>query len=190
MIEGSRPCQRVRDLTKRPSNAQAQPGASSKPESSHDTGALAAPHHRRVLLLVALGWALATVLRPAIQRTIVLTTGADNGIYRGFADRYAPILKRDGITLDIRSSSGSVQNYQRLKDPDSEYEVGFVQSGTTSPKETDHLQTIAAVSYEPIWVFYRGETIINRLAQLSGKRIAIGIPRQRPAQRRRGIACL
>jgi TRAP transporter TAXI family solute receptor len=129
-----------------------------------------------ILLLVALGWALATVLRPAIQRTIVMTTGADNGIYRGFADRYAPILKRDGITLDIRSSSGSVQNYQRLKDPDSEYEVGFVQSGTTSPKETDHLQTIAAVSYEPIWVFYRGDTIINRLAQLSGKRIAIGIP--------------
>jgi TRAP transporter TAXI family solute receptor len=129
-----------------------------------------------ILLLVALGWALATVLRPAIQRTIVMTTGADNGIYRSFADRYAPILKRDGITLDIRSSSGSIENYQRLKDPDSEYEVGFVQSGTTSPKETDHLQTIAAVSYEPIWVFYRGDTIINRLAQLSGKRIAIGIP--------------
>jgi TRAP transporter TAXI family solute receptor len=129
-----------------------------------------------ILLLVALGWALATVLRPAIQRTIVITTGADKGIYRGFADRYAPILKRDGITLDIRSSSGSTENYQRLKDPDSEYEVGFVQSGTTSPKETDHLQTIAAVSYEPIWVFYRGDTVINRLAQLNGKRIAIGIP--------------
>lgn len=129
-----------------------------------------------ILLLAALGWALATVLKPAIQRTIVITTGADKGIYRGFADRYAPILKRDGITLDIRSSSGSVENYQRLKDPDSEYEVGFIQSGTTSPKETDRLQTIAAVSYEPIWVFYRGDVIINRLVQLRGKRVAIGVP--------------
>ena len=129
-----------------------------------------------ILLLAALGWALATVLKPAIQRTIVITTGADKGIYRGFADRYAPLLKRDGITLDIRSSSGSIENYQRLKDPDSEYEVGFIQSGTTSPKETDRLQTIAAVSYEPIWVFYRGDTAINRLAQLRGKRIAIGVP--------------
>jgi len=129
-----------------------------------------------ILLLAALGWALATVLKPAIQRTIVITTGADKGIYRGFADRYAPLLKRDGITLDIRSSSGSIENYQRLKDPDSEYEVGFIQSGTTSPKETDRLQTIAAVSYEPIWVFYRGDTTINRLAQLRGKRIAIGVP--------------
>jgi TRAP transporter TAXI family solute receptor len=132
-----------------------------------------------ILLLAALGWALATVLKPAIQRTIVITTGADKGIYRGFADRYAPILKREGITLDIRSSSGSIENYQRLKDPDSEYEVGFIQSGTTSPKETDNLQTIAAVSYEPIWVFYRGDATnapINRLAQLRGKRISIGVP--------------
>jgi TRAP transporter TAXI family solute receptor len=129
-----------------------------------------------ILLVAALGWAVATVLKPAIQRTIVITTGADNGIYRGFADRYAPLLKRDGITLDIRSSSGSIENYQRLKDPDSEYEVGFIQSGTTRPKETDNLQTIAAVSYEPIWVFYRGDTIVNRLAQLRGKRIAIGVP--------------
>jgi TRAP transporter TAXI family solute receptor len=128
------------------------------------------------LLLAALGWALATVLKPAIQHTIVITTGADNGIYRGFADRYAPILKRDGITLDIRSSSGSVENYQRLTNPDSEYEVGFIQSGTTSPKETDHLETIAAVSYEPIWVFYRGDATVTTLAQLRGKRVAIGVP--------------
>src|SRR5471032_3481804 len=90
-----------------------------------------------ILLIPALGSALATVLKPAIQRTIVITTGADNGIYRSFADRYAPLLKRDGIQLDIRSSSGSVENYQRLINPDSEYEVGFIQSGTVSPKESD-----------------------------------------------------
>ena len=89
------------------------------------------PKRRRLLivgaivLLAALGWGLAIVLKPAIQRTIVITTGADNGIYRGFADRYAPILKREGITLDIRSSSGSVENYQRLKDPDSAIRSGL-----------------------------------------------------------------
>lgn len=129
-----------------------------------------------ILLLAASGWGVWMLIKPAIQRTIVITTGADGGIYRGFADRYAPILKRDGIKLDIRSSSGSVENYQRLKDPDSDYEVGFIQSGTSSPSESDHLQTIAAVSYEPIWVFYRGTTTVDRLAQLRGKRIAIGVP--------------
>jgi len=129
-----------------------------------------------ILLTGALGWSLAAVLKPAIQRTIVITTGADKGIYRGFADRYAPILKREGITLDIRSSSGSIENYERLKNPDSEYEVGFIQSGTVVPDETDGLETIAAVSYEPIWVFYRGAGTLDRLSQLQGKKVAVGVP--------------
>ncbi|MBB5418880.1 TRAP transporter TAXI family solute receptor [Paraburkholderia atlantica] len=129
-----------------------------------------------IVLVAAFGWMLALILEPAFQRTIVITTGADGGIYRGFADRYAPLLKREGIKLDIRSSSGSVENYQRLADPDSAYQVGFIQSGTTRPKDTDNLQTIAAVSYEPIWVFYRGDATIDRLSQLRGKRISIGVP--------------
>ncbi|MCP3720495.1 TAXI family TRAP transporter solute-binding subunit [Paraburkholderia sp. CNPSo 3281] len=128
------------------------------------------------ILLAAFGWVVAIVVAPAFQRTIVMTSGADNGIYRGFADRYAPILKRAGIKLDIRSSSGAVENYERLRDPNSAYEVGFIQSGTTSPKETDGLQTIAAVSYEPIWVFYRGDPTVDRLSQLRGKRISTGVP--------------
>ncbi|MEM5404348.1 TAXI family TRAP transporter solute-binding subunit [Paraburkholderia unamae] len=129
-----------------------------------------------VILLAAFGWVVGIVVAPAFQRTIVMTSGADNGIYRGFADRYAPILKRAGIKLDIRSSSGAVENYERLRDPNSAYEVGFIQSGTTSPKETDGLQTIAAVSYEPIWVFYRGDTTVDRLSQLRGKKISTGVP--------------
>ncbi len=140
------------------------------------------PRRRRLLiagallLLVLIGWGVTLIIRPALQHTIVITTGANDGIYRGFADRYAPLLKRDGVKLDIRSSSGSVENYQRLANPDSVYEVGFVQSGTVAPTDNDHLETIAAVSYEPIWVFYRGNTVITRLAQLRGKRVAIGVP--------------
>ena len=129
-----------------------------------------------IVLLAAFGWVVAIVAAPAFQRTIVMTSGADNGIYRGFADHYAPILKRAGIKLDIRSSSGAVENYERLRDPNSAYEVGFIQSGTTSPKETDGLQTIAAVSYEPIWVFYRGDTTVDQLSQLRGKKISTGVP--------------
>ncbi|RQH07015.1 TAXI family TRAP transporter solute-binding subunit [Paraburkholderia dinghuensis] len=129
-----------------------------------------------IVLVAASGWGMGLVVEPAFQRTIVMTSGADNGIYRGFADRYAPILKRAGIKLDIRSSSGSVENYERLSDPNSVYQVGFIQSGTTRPKETDNLQLIAAVSYEPIWVFYRGDTTVDRLSQLRGKKISIGVP--------------
>ncbi|WP_028221356.1 TAXI family TRAP transporter solute-binding subunit [Paraburkholderia oxyphila] len=129
-----------------------------------------------IILLASFAWVAAIVVAPAFQRTIVMTSGADNGIYRGFADRYAPVLKRAGIKLVIRSSSGSIENYERLRDPNSAYQVGFIQSGTTSPKETDNLRTIAAVSYEPIWVFYRGDTTVDRLSQLRGKKISTGVP--------------
>ncbi|HVE08906.1 MAG TPA: TAXI family TRAP transporter solute-binding subunit [Paraburkholderia sp.] len=129
-----------------------------------------------VLVFAALAWVTFLVIEPALNSRIVITTGADQGIYRGFADHYAPLLKRQGVTLEIHSSSGSVENYRRLTDPNSPYEVGFIQSGTTSPKDTDNLQTIAAVSYEPIWVFYRAEHTIDQLSQLRGKRIAIGVP--------------
>ena len=129
-----------------------------------------------IVLLAASAWLMAIVVEPAFQHTIVMTSGADKGIYRGFADRYAPLLKHAGIVLDIRSSSGSVENYERLRDPNSVYEVGFIQSGTTTPKETDNLQTIAVVSYEPIWVFYRGDTTVDRLSQLRGKKISMGVP--------------
>src|SRR6201999_1925230 len=78
-----------------------------------------------LIVLVALTWAGWSLAEPAVRSRIVITTGADGGIYRGFAEQYAPLLKRKGITLDIRPSSGSVQNYERLADPNSEYDIGF-----------------------------------------------------------------
>ena len=128
------------------------------------------------LLLLVLCWGLLTMLKPTTQRRIVFTTGAEGGIYYNYALRYAEILKREGIAVDIQTSSGSVENYFRLKDDDSKYEVGFIQSGTGSREQAPGIQTIAAVSHEPIWVFYRGDNIYNRLSQLRGKRIAFGIP--------------
>ncbi|MEB0013133.1 TAXI family TRAP transporter solute-binding subunit [Glaciimonas sp. Gout2] len=129
-----------------------------------------------VVLLAGLVWLAIAIVQPAVQRTIVITTGADGGIYRGFAERYAKILKREGITLDIRSSSGAVENFDRLKNPDSAYEVGLIQSGIGDANRAPNLQTIAAVSYEPIWVFYQASTTIERLSQLQGKRVSIGVP--------------
>jgi len=128
------------------------------------------------LVLLVVCWFVLTMLKPATQGKIVITTGAPGGIYNNFAERYAQILKRDGITLDIRSSSGSVENFDRLRNEDSEFQVGFIQSGTTDATEAPGLQAIAAISYEPIWVFYQGRGDYDRLGQLKGKRISLGVP--------------
>lgn len=128
------------------------------------------------LVLLAICWIVLAMLKPATQGKIVMTAGAEGGIYHNYAQRYAQILKRDGITLDIRTSSGSVENFQRLREDDSEFQVGFIQSGTGNGEQAPGIQTIAAISYEPIWVFYQGNATYDRLSQLRGKRISLGLP--------------
>jgi TRAP transporter TAXI family solute receptor len=111
---------------------------------------------------------------PAPPRRIVITTGDDEGEYRGFATLYKDIIKEDGVDLEIRPSSGAVENLKRLQDPKSDVDVGFVQDGLGSSDDAPDLSSLGSLYYEPIWVFYRGPQKLTRLSQLLGKRIGIG----------------
>ena len=127
-----------------------------------------------IVLLIATVWLVSLALQPVKRKTIVITAGAEGGIYMAFARRYADALAGEGIALDIRASSGAEENYQRLKDPASPYSIGLVQSGTGNAKDAPNLQTLASVSFEPIWIFYRNGQTIDRLSQLAGMRISVG----------------
>lgn len=127
-----------------------------------------------LILLGAAAWITFLALKPIRTRVVVITAGGNGGIYMTFAGRYAQAVAKDGIRLDVRISSGAVENYQRLRDSTSEYDVGLVQSGTGNAKDAPGLQTLASVSFEPIWIFYRGQATIDRLSQLDGKRIGVG----------------
>lgn len=132
-----------------------------------------------IFLIAGIGFVIAyQFVEPAPPKRIVITTGSDSGAYYHFAQRYATILARDGVTLEVRSSAGSLQNLERLKAD--EAQVGFVQGGVIEPKsdpdEADDsgLLSLGSLFYEPVWVFYRGEQTLTRLTELRGKRIAIG----------------
>ena len=133
-----------------------------------------------ILLIVGIGFVVAfQFVEPAPPKKIVITTGSDAGAYYAFAGRYAAILARNGITLEIRTSAGSLENLDRLEKD--EAQVGFVQGGVLEPKadpddeDSDSaLVSLGSVFYEPVWVFYRGSRTVERLTDLRGKRIAIG----------------
>ena len=129
-----------------------------------------------LLLLAVAIWLVHLALEPTKRKTVVMSAGGQEGIYMSFAKRYAAALAREGIPLDVRSSSGAVENYQRLKDESSEFDIGLVQSGTGNAKDAPNLQTLASVSYEPIWIFYRDRQTIDRLSQLVGKQVGVGQP--------------
>jgi len=125
-------------------------------------------------LIVAIFWAASRFVQPAPPKTIVMTTGSESGAYHGYAKRYQEELARHGITLELRTSSGALENLARLKDGKAGVTVGFIQGGTASSAEGEGLMSLGSMYYEPLWVFYRDRNALDRVSQLQGKRLAIG----------------
>lgn len=126
------------------------------------------------VLIVALFWAASRFVQPAPPKTIVMTTGSESGAYHGYAKRYQEELARHGITLELRTSSGALENLARLKDGQAGVTVGFIQGGTVSSGDGEGLMSLGSMYYEPLWVFYRDKNALDRVSQLQGKRLAIG----------------
>ena len=113
-------------------------------------------------------------IRPAPPTTIVMSSGAEGSMFEVFAGRYAKILARQGVTLKILPSQGSLENLKRLSDPSFKVDVGFVQGGIASQGDANNLVSLGSVFYVPVLVFYRAPQPIKFLSELDGKRIAIG----------------
>jgi TRAP transporter TAXI family solute receptor len=146
-----------------------------------DLQALQRSLRREIWLTVALGAllvlaAFAIALRfvqPAPPKHLTMSTGDETGGYHAYGRRYQELLARDGVTVELLPSHGSLENVARLMEPDSRVDVGFLQSGTSFAANAPHLVSLGSLYYEPLWVFYRGDEI-DDLPGLRGKRIAIG----------------
>jgi len=140
------------------------------------------PRSRMMLMLVAAGIALAAGItfwlwQPAPPKKVVMSTGAPDGAYQLYATRYRDALARQGVTLELRPSSGAAENLQRLRDPKGDVQITIVQSGLIQPGEdTSGLVSLGHLFYEPLWLFSRGGKPITSVTELTGKRIAIGAP--------------
>lgn len=115
---------------------------------------------------------------PAPPRHIEISSGAEEGAFQVYAERYKAILARDGVALKIRPSNGSPQNLQRLTDPRSGVDIGFLQGGFTTPEDAPGLRSLGSMYYVPLWIFMRvpaDGVVLSRLSQLRGMRIAAGV---------------
>jgi hypothetical protein len=110
---------------------------------------------------------------PAPPRTITISAGPRDSSFMQIADEYRKILARNGVTLKVLESDGSVQNLDRLLDPKQKVDIALVQGGVAGERDTSSLMSLGSVTYVPLVVFYRGGGV-TRLSDLDGKRIAIG----------------
>jgi TRAP-type uncharacterized transport system substrate-binding protein len=123
-----------------------------------------------VLAFVALSaWAVFKYVSPSPPRSLVMSTGTPDGAYHQFALRYQQLLKVQGVTLELRPSSGAVENLQRLNVGTAD--VGLVQGGHGTP-----LRSLATVFYEPVWIFSHTLDLSRGLGALAGRKVAIGVP--------------
>jgi TRAP-type uncharacterized transport system substrate-binding protein len=127
-----------------------------------------------ILIFIVLVLGIVLFIRLAPPSTITITSGPDGSLFHKAAERYAKILHRNGVTLRILPSGGSVENIKRLADPSSKVDIGFVQGGVSKETKTDSLVSLGSISYEPLFVFYRGVSNLELLSQLIDKRIAVG----------------
>lgn len=129
------------------------------------------------LFIVLIGvLAVLWVVRSAPPRTIVIAAGPVGSSFQRYADSYQKRLAPHGVTLEIISTSGSLDNLQQLQSATSRIDIGFVQGGLVA-KDTklEGLVSLGSVAYQPLWVFYRSAAPISRLSELAGKRIAVGV---------------
>jgi TRAP transporter TAXI family solute receptor len=128
-----------------------------------------------ITLLIVLSLAIAyQFVDPAPPKVVRMATGVEGGGYATFGKRYQEILARDGITLELVTTNGSMDNLRLLLADKGGVDVGFVQGGT-APAEAPSLVSLGSVFFEPLWVFVRADVPARRLADLRGRRLSIGV---------------
>jgi hypothetical protein len=121
---------------------------------------------------LVLAGAVVVFIQSAPPGSITITSGPQDSIFHTNAVRYAAILARHNVKLNVLTSHGSLENLERLSDLRLRVDVGFVLGGVTNGS-TANLVSLGSISYQPLLVFYRGAPI-ELLSGLAGKRIALG----------------
>lgn len=119
-------------------------------------------------------WLAIGRLVPSPPTRITIAAGSKGGAYEFYAQQYKDILARHHVTLDIRSTDGTMENLKLLQDPESGVDVAFVQGGVANSAQAPALESLGRINYLAFFVFCRADCTVSDLTQLAGKQVAIG----------------
>jgi uncharacterized protein len=126
------------------------------------------------LLLTIAAFAVAyRFVQPAPPRHIVMATGAPDGVYYYYGRIYHDLMAREGIEVTLVETAGSIANIDLLNQ--GKVDVAFIQGGTRTDDGDTPLRSLGSLYFEPIWLFVRKNLPVAKLADLRGRRIAVGI---------------
>ena len=119
---------------------------------------------------------------PMPPSRLSITTAGKDGSYHQTAIQYQTYFASHGIELDVQTSEGSQENFERLSNPSAPSDLALMQGGfgylgsEIGKRERNHIQTLANVNTEAVWIFSRQRNITS-LNQLQGLRVAVGAER-------------
>src|SRR5688572_5579643 len=111
-------------------------------------------------------------VKPAPPSRVVIAAGPKDGAYYAFAKRYAETFAASKVTLDVRETAGTVENYELLAA--GEADLAIVQGGVAPDgAPADKVHAIASLYYEPVWAFVRAQPS-DELFKFDGRTVAAG----------------
>ncbi len=126
-----------------------------------------------LLLVMLAGFVVAyQFVEPAPPRTFTLATGGVDGAYHLYGQRYRDLLARDGVTVELRNTAGSIENLSLLRS--GEVDAALVQGGLALASDAESLEGLASLYHEPLWVFHTLGDDLADLRGLKGKHLAVG----------------
>jgi TRAP-type uncharacterized transport system substrate-binding protein len=128
------------------------------------------------VLVVGVLYVSYRLIDPLPPRHFAIAAGGVVSGYEKFAKEYKRILAPYGVELEIRNSSGAVENLHLLRDPATRVQAALTAFGTTKPDDADILYSLGGPFDTPIFIFYRNTELLTVFAQFRGKRLAIGTP--------------
>ena len=104
--------------------------------------------------LVAAYLALVGLREIVPPKQLAMAAGSAGGGYDAYAQQYREILARDGITLHILETAGSVENARLLADGTAD--VALLQGGIPVAPGAG-VEALAAITLEPFLIFHRSD---------------------------------
>jgi TRAP-type uncharacterized transport system substrate-binding protein len=127
-------------------------------------------------LVLAVLYIIYRLVDPLPPHRFVLAAGIAGSGYDNYARRYAEILARDGVELEIRNTAGAVEDLEVLRDPASGVQAAITTLGFAQPGDAKDLSSMGGAFDAVVFVFYRGAEPVTQFSEFRGKRLSIGNP--------------
>jgi len=127
-------------------------------------------------LIIGSFWLAAQFMEPMPPHRIVLATGPEGSAVHALGQRYRAVLAKSGITVEVRATRGPGENVELLAGRAAGVDAAFLAAGTVPAERAQGIVNVSNLLYAPLWGLTRGAADVTSVAELRGRRIAVGAP--------------